>query len=105
MSKVKGTRLDDELAAWVEQYAVSRGTDAATVLRMAVVAFRRDCAGGVPDIPEPLPEPVVATRSSTRTWPPPGVRSASSFTPAELEAARDTAARQRRLNDAKARAR
>jgi hypothetical protein len=51
VSKVKGTRLSDELALWVEEYAAARGTDAATVLRMAVESFRREAESGVPDLP------------------------------------------------------
>jgi hypothetical protein len=49
VSKVKGTRLSDELALWVEEYAAARGTDAATVLRLAVESFRREAESGVPE--------------------------------------------------------
>lgn len=98
MSKVKGTRLSDELAAWVEEYAAARGTDAATVLRMALESFRRDAGSGVPDLPV-ADTPEVRRERAVRA-------AARQVVPARsLLRDAEAMARQARLNAAAARAR
>lgn len=51
MAKVLSVRVDDDLAAWVEGYAVERGVRRAQVLEGALREFRGLCASGVPDLP------------------------------------------------------
>lgn len=50
MTKVLNVRVEDELGAWVDEYAESRGVDKSTILRTAVESFKRDCEGGVPEL-------------------------------------------------------
>lgn len=42
--------MPEDVSDWVEEYAVSRGVDIATVLRSAVEAFKEDTESGVPDL-------------------------------------------------------
>ena len=43
-------RVDDELAAWADEYAASRGVSRTALLESAIVSFRGDCEAGVPEL-------------------------------------------------------
>lgn len=86
MSKLVSLRLPDDVAEWIESYRQERGWSRAELIGQALSSFRRDCEGGVPDLP---PAPRVAD---------------SELAASRAEHARNIAARQRLLNDAKVRA-
>jgi len=50
MSKVLSVRVDDELAAWADDYAEERGVTKQALLAEGLKSFRQDCEAGVPEI-------------------------------------------------------
>lgn len=104
-TKVLTARVPGELAEWADSYAVSRGSTRQAVIRAALVAFRRDCAGGVPDLPEDEPAanvPTAADRRAAAVAATGGaVRPASDLVPVATQVL--LGGRQRALNEAKAR--
>lgn len=49
-SKVLSLRVEEELAAWAEEYAEARGVSKQELLAGALRSFREDCERGVPEI-------------------------------------------------------
>jgi hypothetical protein len=99
--KVASFRLDVDLLEWLGSYAKSRGATQAAVLEGALAAFRRECEGGVPDLP--VPDSPVVRRQRAQVAAAGQVAPASDFLPGEY--AKLMGERQRRLNAAKDRAR
>lgn len=99
MSKLVSMRLEDELASWVESYREKRGWSRAELISKALRSFRADCEGGVPDLADeaPVPEPTPAVQ------PVAGVTTARRVL--ERGVSMEAMARQRKLNEAAARAR
>ena len=52
MTKVLSLRVDDELAAWADEYAKSRGVSRTDLLVEGLRSFKADCETGVPEIRE-----------------------------------------------------
>lgn len=101
MSKLVSLRLDDELAAWAEEYAAARKLSRSTVIEMGLRALRGGAQGGVPD--PPAPEPRSRPARPSRPALPPSV--AGMVAPASSLLRRGVddaaAARQAKLNAAK----
>ena len=63
MSGVLSARVDDELVAWVVEYAEARGVSRQALVATALETFRRDCEAGVPEIRERTRRQASASRS------------------------------------------
>jgi hypothetical protein len=105
--KVKSFRLRTDLLSWVESYAAERGSTQVAVLEQALESLRADAEGGVPDLPVDQPiggaGVVVAVPVSTPAVPVVGVTTARQLL--ERGVSLEVMARQRKLNEAAARAR
>lgn len=93
MSKLVSTRLEDELAEWVESYRVSRGWSRAELIDAALRSYRQVTRSGVPDLPAP---PVPLSRREADAVERKRIEDA-----AYVEMQRAHGARQQKLNDAK----
>lgn len=49
--KLKSLRMRVDLLDWVKEYAAGRGSTEIAVFEQAVISFKRDTEGGVPDLP------------------------------------------------------
>lgn len=52
MSKMISLRVDEDLLAWADDYALKRGVSRTVLLENALLSFQEDCASGVPDLRE-----------------------------------------------------
>jgi hypothetical protein len=94
MTVVLSARVDDDLGAWVKDYAKTRGVTVQTLMAEAVRNMRRDCESGVPDLPVVDTPKVRSVRA--------GASAASRAQRAAAEVQSDwLSSRQHRLNVAK----
>jgi len=88
-------RLDDGLLEWANAYAKTRGTTRSILLEEGLRALQGLAKGGVPGLPV-VDTPAV--RQQRQEWSP------AQIDEGRAEYARNIAARQRKLNEAKERA-
>lgn len=68
VTKVLSLRVPDELAAWADEYAQTRGVTRQALLVEGLLSFKEDCEAGVPEIRQ-----LARAQSSVKAEPSKGV--------------------------------